>query len=432
MTETNTWSARRPLITGILALLILVGGFGSWAVTAQITGAVIATGLIEVDQNRQVVQHPDGGVVSEIMVDEGDLVEEGQVLIRLDSQDIAANLAIIEGQLFEILVRRARLEAERDGTDALAFDPLLNEGDPDIVEGLKQGQINLFEARNESDARQREQLMNRSGQISAQIEGINAQQAALQTQLEFIEQELANQQSLFERGLAQAGTLLNLQREKARLDGQQGELIATVAASEERITEIEIQLLGLTSTRREEAITRLRDLQFNELELRERRTTLVRQLDRLDIRAPVGGIVYSLRVFGTGAVVRAADPLLFIVPQDRPLVIATQVSPTDVDAVNIGQEVGVRLSALDQRTTPELFGTVSLVSADAFTDDTTSASFYRAEVVLNEGELDRLPDGATLIPGMPVEAFIRTSDRTPISYLTRPLTDYITRTFRDG
>ena len=426
------WSARRPMILGLTALLVLVGGFGVWAVKAQITGAIIASGLIEVDQNRQVVQHLDGGVVTEILVDEGGVVEAGELLIRLDAQDLQANLAIVEGQLFEILARRARFEAERDGADDMQFDPLLSEGDANIVAGLKAGQVNLFEARLESAARQTEQLSNRKNQIASQIRGVISQQEALQTQLGLIDEELGSQQSLLERGLAQAGTVLNLQRERARLIGEAGELTASAAEAEERITEIEIELLGLETTRREEAITRLRDLQFNELELREERTTLVRQLDRLDIRAPVSGVVYGLQVFGSRAVIRPADPLLYIVPQDRPLVITTQVAPTDIDALTLGQEVSLRFSALDQRTTPELYGTVAVVSADAFTDDATSASYYRAEITLNDGETARLPEGATLIPGMPVEAFIRTADRTPMNYLTRPLMDYIARTFRDG
>lgn len=428
----SEWSARRPLTLGLLALVILVGGFGGWAVTAQITGAVIASGLIEVDQNRQVIQHLDGGVVTEILVDEGDLIDAGDVLIRLEADDLRASLAVVEGQLFEILARRARFEAERDGTEVLAFDPLLDEGQPDAVESLKTGQINLFQARIDSATRQIEQLSNRKDQITSQIRGVSSQQDALQTQLALIDEELENQQTLLDRGLAQAGTVLNLQRERARLAGQAGELTADAAGAAERITEIEIELLGLQTTRREEAITRLRDLQFNELELREQRTTLVRQLERLDIRAPVSGVVYGMQVFGSHAVIRPADPLLFIVPQDRPLVITAQVAPTDIDALTIGQEVSLRFSALDQRTTPELFGTVAIVSADAFTDDATRASYYRAEITLNDGEIDRLPEGATLIPGMPVEAFIRTADRTPLNYLTRPLMDYIARTFRDG
>lgn len=426
------WSARRPMTVGLVALLILVGGFGGWAVTAQITGAVIASGLIEVDQNRQVVQHPDGGVVTEILVGEGDTVAAGDLLARLDAEDLQAQLAIVEGQLFEILARRARFEAERDNLDVLTFDALLDDGDPETVESLKAGQLNLFNARLDSVARRTEQLSNRKDQIASQIRGITAQQDALETQLSLIDEELASQQSLLDRGLAQASTVLNLQRERARLQGQVGELTASVGGAGERITEIEIELLSLATTRREEAITRLRDLQFNELELRERRTTLVRQLDRLDIRAPVSGIVYGLTVFGSRAVIRPADPLLFIIPQDRPLVIATQVAPTDIDVLNIGQDVSVRFSALDQRTTPELYGTVASVSADAFADQNTGASYYRAEIRLNDGELSRLPEGATLIPGMPVEAFIRTADRTPLNYLVRPLSDYIARTFRDG
>ncbi len=426
------WSARRPLGVGLIALLILVGGFGGWAVTAQITGAVIVSGLIEVDQNRQIVQHPDGGVVTMMNVDEGDFVNEGQLLMRLDPQDLDASLAVVEGQLFEVLARRARFEAERDAVTALEFDPLLDEGDPDTVQSLKDGQVNLFQARLDSVARRTEQLANRKDQIASQIRGISAQQEALGTQLSLIDEELANQQSLLDRGLAQAATILNLQREKARLAGQLGELAASVGGAEERITEIEIEILGLATARREEAITRLRDLQFNELELRERRTSIVRQIERLEIRAPVSGIVYGLQVFGSRAVIRPADPLLFLVPQDRPLVIATQVAPTDIDVLTIGQAVSVRFSALDQRTTPELYGTVAIVSADAFTDQPTGASYYRAEIQLNDGEIDRLPNNTTLIPGMPVEAFIRTADRTPFNYLVRPLTDYIARTFRDG
>ncbi|AKS45758.1 type I secretion membrane fusion protein, HlyD family [Octadecabacter temperatus] len=422
------WSARRPLIVGLLALVVLVGGFGTWAMTAQISGAIIASGLIEVDQNRQIVQHQDGGVVTQILVDEGDLVEEGDVMLRLDAQDLQAELAVVEGQLFEVLARRARFEAERENAETLTFDPLLNEATTDLTSG----QLSLFHARLETEARRTEQLLNRKDQIASQVRGIVAQQAALETQLDLIKEELTNQQALLDRGLAQASVVLNLQREQARLEGQVGELVASIGGAEERSTEIEIEILSLQTTRREEAITRLRDLQFNELELRERRTSILRQLDRLDIRSPVSGIVYGLSVFGSRAVVSPADPLLYIVPQDRPLVIATQVSPNDVDVLTIGQQVSLRFSALDQRTTPELYGTVAIVSADAFTDSATRASYFRAEIRLNDGELARLPDGTTLIPGMPVEAFIRTADRTPINYLTRPLMDYVARVFRDG
>ena len=427
----NTWSAKRPLLIGILALFVLVGGFGTWAVLAQITGAVIASGQIEVEQNRQDIQHPDGGIVAAILVNEGDMVAVGDVLIQLDAQDLQSELAVVEGQLFEIVARRARFEAERDLTDALAFDPLLTDEGVETTE-LRAGQTRLFEARLDSVAQEKEQLARRGGQIISQIEGIRAQEQALAAQLALIQQELASQQTLLDRGLAQASRVMALQREEAALRGQAGELVASIAQAEGRITEIEIELLKLDAQRREEAITRLRDLQYNELELRERHRTLQSRMERLDIRAPVSGVVYGMRVFAERSVVSAADPLLYLVPQDRPLVITAKIALTDIDQISPQQEVALRFSAFDQRETPELFGRVSLISPDAFQDETTGQSFYRAEIVLAEGEIGRLPDGFVLIPGMPVDAFIRTARRSPIAYLTKPLADYFARAFRES
>lgn len=424
------WSTRGPMSLGILALVLLVGGFGTWAVMAQITGAVIVSGQIEVDRNRQVIQHPDGGVVAEILVDEGDTVAEGDLLIRLDATVLQSELAVVEGQLFEIMARRGRLEAERDGAEAITFDPLLMEvpTGPELMEG----QNRLFEARLDSTKRATEQLDIQRAQIASQLGGIAAQQSALATQSELLGKELGDQQKLLEQQLVQASRVLGLQRDEASLLGQMGELTASAAQAAERMTEIEIQVLTLTTTRREEAITRLRDLQYNELELSESRRTLTRQLDRLDIRAPVSGIVYGMQVFAPQSVIRAADPVMFLVPQDRPLVIAAKVNPTDVDQIHLGQEVTLRFSAFDQRRTPELMGTVTLVSADIFQDEASGQSFYQAEVQLNEGEITRLPEDMILIPGMPVEAFVRTADRSPMDYLLKPLADYFAKAFRES
>ncbi|WP_394180448.1 HlyD family type I secretion periplasmic adaptor subunit [Yoonia maritima] len=426
------WSAKRHLGVGILTLLILVGGFGTWAIIAQITGAVITSGQIEVDRNRQVVQHPDGGVVSEILVEEGDTVNAGDLLIRLDATILKSELAVVEGQLFEILARRARLEAERDDSDTLTFSPTLTEvGTPEVME-LIEGQTRLFEARRESNEGAVEQLTQQRAQIASQIDGIKAQQTALTTQRDLIAQELQDQQSLLDRGLAQASRVLALQREEASLLGTMGELTAQAAQAAERTTEIDLQILSLATTRREEAITRIRDLQYNQLELAERRRTLVRQLDRLDIRAPVSGVVYGMQVFAPQSVIRPADPVLFLIPQDRPLVIATQVNVQDVDQIYVGQEVTLRFSAFDRNRTPELNGKVTLVSADAFQNENSGLSFYRAEVQLNDGEINRLPADMTLIPGMPVEAFMRTADRSPMAYLLKPLADYFAKAFRES
>ncbi|MEM9551446.1 MAG: HlyD family type I secretion periplasmic adaptor subunit [Pseudomonadota bacterium] len=428
------WSARAHMIVGSLALFVLLGGFGSWAVISNIAGAIIAGGKIEVDRNRQIVQHPDGGVVAEILVDEGDSVEQGTTLIRLDPVDLKSQLTIVEGQLFELMARRGRLEAERDELNDITFDDeLLKIGynQPEVAE-LVAGQARLFDARRASVAREIEQLEKRRLQITDQIVGVNAQQTSVGRQLELIERELKDQNTLLERGLAQASRVLALEREAADLTGTLGELAATVAQSEGRITEIDIEIIKLGTQQREEAITRLRDLQYRELELAEQRRSLKDQLNRLDIKAPVSGIVYGLQVHTPRSVVRPADPVLFLVPQDRPLVIAAQVEPIHIDQISMGQSVILRFSALDQRTTPELTGTVTQISADAFDDDSGQRSYYRAEIELDEGEQNKLPGGTVLIPGMPVEAFIRTEDRSPIVYLTKPLTDYFTKAFRES
>lgn len=434
MSTDNAWSARRQLFLGFLGLFVLVGGFGTWAATSQISGAIIAPGRIEVDQNRQIVQHPDGGVVDEILVDEGDLVEAGQTLIRLDSKLLRSQLLIVEGQLFELIARRGRHEAERDEHDEITFDKELMaeaEARPEIMD-LVEGQRQLFQARKDSIARETDQLEKRKAQIGNQIDGINAQQASLERQLELIREELGNQQGLLERGLAQAATVLNLQRSTADLEGTLGELTASEAQAEGRITEIDIEVLKLGTAQREEAITRLRDLQYRELELAEQRRSLQEQLSRLDITAPVSGIVYGLQVHTPRSVIRPADPVLYLIPQDRPLIIMARVEPIHIDQIGVGQEVTLRFSALDQRQTPELFGTVMQISADAFEDQNQRASFYRAEIQLNEGEQDKLPEGTVLIPGMPVEAFLKTSDRTPMAFLVKPLADYFTKAFREG
>ena len=430
----QSWSARTPLTIGMVALVILIGGFGTWATLTEISGAIIASGKIEVDSNRQVVQHPDGGVVKEILVDEGDFVEAGQTLIRLDSTLLMSRIVVAEGQLFEMMARRGRLEAERDGTDAIQFDEeLLAEAATNAeVAEITAGQRRLFKARQGSLDREIEQMQKRRGQIQDQIIGIEAQQEALETQLILIVDELEDQQSLLEKGLAQASRVLALRREEASLSGRAGELASVKAKAEGRITEIDIEIIKLDTRRREEAITRLRDLQYTELELVEQRNTAREHLSRLELNAPVSGIVYGLRVFTERSVIRPADPVLFLVPQDRPLIIAAQVPTIHVDQVFAGQTVSLRFSALDQRETPELFGEVMTLSADAFEDEATGAPYYRAEIALNEGEAKKLPEGVVLIPGMPVETYLRTSDRSPMAYLVKPFTDYFTKAFREG
>jgi len=433
MTKTKpVWSATGPVVTGFVMLAVLVGGFGTWSVLSSISGAIVTSGQIEVALNRQVVQHPDGGVVESIAVAEGDTVAAGDLLLRLDGAMLKSEYSIVEGQLFEISARRGRLEAERDDSPGITFSPELTAlaaSRTDVADQID-GQQRLFEARRGTLAQQVDQMSKRRGQISSQIEGIDAQSAALSTQLELITRELADQQTLLDRGLAQVSRSLGLQREEARLRGTVGELLASHAQAEGRITETDIEILRLASGRREEAITQLRDFGYRELELVERRRALAEQINRLDIRAPVSGIVLGLQVTTPRSVLRPAEPALYLIPQDRPLVIASQVPPIHIDQVYPGQAVKLIFSAFSSRTTPELNGRVVVVSADALTDERTQVAYYRAEIVLDPGEIDKL-DGLTLVPGMPVEAFIRTDDRSPMAYLIKPFTDYFNRAFRE-
>ena len=428
----SRWSARGHVAAGLLTLAVLAGGFGGWSLFSTISGAVVVAGRIEVEQNRQIVQHPDGGVVAAIHVTEGASVAAGELLLSLDGSMLGSELAIVEGQLFETFARRGRLEAERDDATTISFPAeLLRVGASraDVAE-LVDGQQRLFEARRETLAQQISKLAEQRAQIVSQIGGMDAQSAALQQQLSLIEQERSSQQELLDKGLAQASRVLALQREEARLQGEVGALVAARAQAEGRITEIEIDALRLAAARREEANAQLRDIGYRELELAERRRALAEQIARLDIVAPVSGIVMGLQVTTPRAVLRAADPVLFLIPQDRPLVIAVSVPPIHIDQVRVGQAATLVFPTFSARTTPRLEGQVVTVSADAFADDQSGATFYRAEIVLAAGQEAVLAD-LLLLPGMPVQAFIRTDARTPMAYLIKPFTDYFARAFRE-
>lgn len=426
------WSAGSYIRLGLFCVIVLGAGLGGWAATAKLQGAVIAGGQLMVESRKQVVQHPDGGVVGEILVREGDVVGAGDVLIRLDGTKLQSELGVLESQLYEIMARRGRLEAEQADRKTITFDSELlavAQSQPD-VRSLVAGQEALFEARLRTMEREVEVLRERQEQIREQIAGATAQLESLDRQRALIGEELDSQRELLRKGLAQASRVLALEREAARLDGERGQLVAQTAQLKGQISEIEIELLRLGASRREEALSQLRDIGFRELELKERRIALKEQLSRLDVRAPLGGIVLDMTVHALKAVVRPAEPILHIVPTDSALVIDAEIDPTQIDAVHPGQEAMLRFSAFNTRTTPVLFGTVSKVSPDAFIDEQTRRSFFRAEVLLNPGETAKL-EGQQLVAGMPVEVFIQTGERTPIEYLLKPITDYLNRAMRE-
>ena len=420
--------ARTPVLIGIVALFVLIGGFGYWSVEARIAGAVIAPGTVQVEGRRQVVEHPDGGVVIEINARNGDQVEAGAVLFQLDPTRLLTELSIVEGQLLELVVRKARLLAERDELEEIpevASDAGLPHPSAEIIDGERR----LFEARASGLAEERDQIDEQIRQIENRILGIGAQADALDQQIAFATQDLSSQRALLERQLIQTSIVLGLERDLSQLKGQRARLDAEVAELRGQIAAARIQKVRLVTARREEAIAALRDLEFREVELVERRLDLKDRIDRLTIRAPVGGVVFGSVIDAPQSVLRAADPVLYIVPQDQPVVIEARLNPIDIDQVFTGQAAVLRLTALDQRLTPEIDGVVRVVSADAVLDQATGLTYYSAEIVPSQAGLE-LVGPNVIVPGMPVEAFIQTDERRPIDYLTKPLTDYIARAMR--
>jgi HlyD family type I secretion membrane fusion protein len=428
----RTWTARLPLTVGFAATALLVGGLGAWSVGTEIAGAIVARGVVQVESERQALQHPDGGVVGEVLARDGDVVAAGDVLVRLDGTFLRSELAIIERQLAEIHVRRARLTAERDASGQPDFGdvPEFLLFDEDALLDQIAGQQSLFDARRTSLAQERNQLAEQQLQIERQIDGAEAQRAAAERQLTLISDELADVEALFARGLVPATRVSELRREAARLEGEIGRLLSLVAEARARIAALDIESLRIDDRRREEAIVELRDLQFSEFELEERRISLVERLSRLDVRAPVGGTVLGSRVTAARAVVQPAEPMMFLVPGDRPLQISVRIDPQDIDQVRPGQDVTLLLTAFSRRTTPEIPGTILRISADAETDAQTGATFFEA-IVVPDPEALAVLDEVTLLPGMPVEAFVRTGDRSPLAYLAQPLTVYFARAFRE-
>lgn len=428
----NDWKTKKPLLLGYIALFLLVVCLGGWSVFTKISGAIIADGLVEVEINRQVVQHPNGGVIGEILVDDGDLVTAGDVLMRFDDTLLRSDLSVVNGQLYEIAARTARLEAERDDAETITLPVELQDlmNDPQVV-SLVEGQIDLFMARKETLAKEAELLNEKIAQINEQLTGSNAEVIAIEAQMNLVIEELNDEQGLLDKGLSQASKVRALQREKARLEGLKAELLSQIAQNRGKITEIEIEILRLRTRLREDAITTLRDIQYRGIELAEKQRAILETLQRMDIRAPSSGVIFGKQFHAIRSVVQAAEPIMYIIPQDTDLVITTKIPSVHVDQVRVGQDATLHFVSFDARTTPEIFGLVTKLSPDVFVDEVTGESYYSAEILPKPEEAEKL-SGLEIIPGMPVQAFIKTDERTPLQYLTKPLFDYFVRAFRES
>ena len=424
-------SIRRHIVLGLAAVMLVAGGIGGWAATTEISGALIAPGSVVVESSARKVQHPSGGVVGEIAVSGGLNVAAGDILIRLDETMTRANLQIVSKTLDEMTTRRARLRAERDGASEMSWPSAFRNRrqDESIIE-LMADEQRLFELRSSTRLGQKRQLRERIAQLKEEANGIIAQQAAKSQELVLVNNELEGVRELWSKQLIQMNRLTALEREAARLDGERAQLIAAAAQGRGKISEIELQITQIDRELASEVGRELREIDGKAGEYAERKVAAEDQLRRIDIRAPISGTVHELNVHTVGGVISAGEQLMLIVPASERLTVEARVSPQDIDQVRVGQTAALRFSAFSQRTTPEINGAVSRVSADVTTEQRTGIAYYTARIAIGPDELARLGD-VRLVPGMPVEAFIKTADRTVGSYLTKPLFDQVARAFRE-
>lgn len=423
-------SIRMHLLLGLSVVVLLAIGLGGWASTAEISGALIAPGQIVVEFSVKKVQHPTGGVVGEVLAHDGDIVKAGQVLVRLDDTVTKANLAIVTKTLDALQARAARLQAEQQGADKVTFPAsLLNRASDPDVRDIMASETKLFEVRTNGRAGQKAQLRERIRQLNEEIGGLNAQENAKQEEIALVNQELTGVRALYEQHLVQLARLTTLERDGARLEGERAQYVASRAQTKGKITETELQIIQIDKDMVSDVSKDLRETNDKIGELVERKVTAEDQLRRVDIRAPQDGMVEQSTVHTVGGVISAGDAIMMIVPQTDDLQVEAKVNPQDIDKLQIGQKTVLRLSAFNQRTTPELNGVVTRVSPDVTTDQRTGQTYYTIRVSMPPEEVARLGE-VKLIPGMPVEAFVQTGARTLLSYLIKPLRDQLMRAFR--
>lgn len=409
----------------------MVGGVGGWAAATDVAGAVIAQGIVVVESNVRKVQHPTGGVVGEIRARDGDRVKVGDILVRLDETITRTNLAIVTRAVDEFAARKARLEAERNGAEKVTFpDGLLQRANDRDVGLIVAGERTLFELRRSARMGQKAQLRQRITQLEEEVAGLTAQARAKAQEIVLVQRELAGARDLWDKNLMPITKLTALEREAVRLEGERAQLMAQSAQAKGRIAETELQVIQIDRDLTSEVGKELREVDAKTGELTERRVAAEEQLRRIDIRAPQDGTVHQSVVHTVGGVISPADAIMFIVPDADSLVIEARVAPHEIDQLQLGYSAVLRFSAFNQRTTPETTGKVTRISADITIDQRTGTPYYAVRIALGADEIARLGD-VKLLPGMPVEAFIKTGDRRVISYLVKPLQDQIMRSFRE-
>jgi HlyD family secretion protein len=424
-------SINRHLIGGSLGSLLLVAGIGGWAAETNLAGAVVASGTFVVDSYVKKIQHPTGGVVGELLVKEGQQVQAGDVLIRLDATQVKANLGIVSKRLDELNAREARLEAERDDKETIAFPPLLLDraAQPEVARAM-QGEVNLFQSRRQTREGKKAQLGERIKEYEHQITGLKTQETAYTHGITVRESELTNLRDLLAKGITSVQRLNELERDKAQLEAYRGQVVAGQAQAAGSIAESRLQVLQVDQDLKTEVTGDLRDTQAQLGEFSERKIAAEDQLRRINMITPQDGLVHNLTVHTIGGVISPGEAVMEIVPNDDRLALEAHIRPQDIHDIRLGQRAVLRLTAFNLRTTPELNGTVSQVGADLTEEQRTGTSYYVVRIAVPPEELARIAT-LKLVPGMPAEALVQTSERTALSYLVKPLHDQMTRAFKE-
>ena len=423
---------RKRMKLGLFICAFTVFGLGGFAAAYEIAGAVLAGGYVVVDGSAKRVQHPTGGVVGQILVKDGVIVREGDVVLRLDETVTRSNLMLILKQLDELEVRQLRLKAERDGRDDFDLPASLASrgGNTEFAETLA-AEHRLFSSRRTARSGLKAQLRERMAQLGQEIGGLTIQSDAKAREIGFVLTELEGSKSLWEKNLYPITKYTAIQRDAARLEGERGQLVSQAAQARGRIAEIALQIEQIDQDLQAEVMRDLRDLQGKLAELSEKKVTADDQLKRVELKAPQAGVVHQLTVHTVGGVIQAGETIMQIVPQEEELVVEVKLSPTDIDMVHVGQVAFIRFSALNQRTTPEIEGIVQRVSADLSRDQSQpTQAFYTVRVALTKSGLVQLK-GVSLVPGMPAEVQLTTGYRTMLSYLMKPMSDQLARAFRE-
>lgn len=426
---TDDFSVSRHIAIAMLLVVLLFFVFGVWAARASLTGAVVAPGTFVVERNVKKVQHSTGGIVAAIMVKEGDRVAAGDIVLKLDPTQARAELGIVRSQSVELSARKARLMAERDLATRIAFPADFRSGSPE-AEQAAASEERLFAENQRTREGQKAQLRIRIEQIREEIAGLMAQSVAKVGELGVAEVELKGLRDLGNKQLVTTQRVNVLDRDVRRLQGDRGSITAQIARARGQIAEVDLQILMIDDTLRANAQRDLRATEAKLVELAERELAARDKLARIDIVAPIGGLVHELAVHTIGGVITPAEQLMLIVPEEESLTIQARVQPIDIDQIKVGRPARLRLSAFNQQLTSEIEGVIVHVSGDITTDAKTGQSYYLIRAEMGDKKLKSFQN-IRLLPGMPVEVFLSTSERTMLSYLMKPFFDQMERAFRE-